>query len=105
MPQRNAKPATTLSGRDTAGVMMDVVLPLFAQGLIVRRPGVVSLAERLDADGRAIRRIGALRDRYGSGPVLLRLPLRDVAVVLSTSDVHRVLVDEAELFAPANREK
>src|SRR5215212_8986298 len=98
MPQRNAKSATTLSGRDTAGVVIDVVLPLFAQGLIVRRPRVVALAERLDADRRAIRRIGALRARYGPGPVLLRLPVRDVAVVLSPSDVQRVLVEEAELF-------
>src|SRR3954471_2128945 len=105
MPQRNAKPATTLSGRDTAGVMMDVVLPLFAQGVIARRPRVVALAERLDADRRGVGRIGALRDRYGPGPVLLRLPARDVALVLSPSDVQRVLVDEAEVFAPANREK
>jgi cytochrome P450 len=105
MPQRKANTATTLSARDTAGVMLDVVLPLFAQGVIVRRPPVVSLAERLDADRRAIGRIGALRDRCGPGPVLLRLPFRDVALVLSPPDVQRVLVDEAELFAPANREK
>jgi cytochrome P450 len=97
--------ATTLSAGDTARVVLDVVLPLFAQGLIVRRPRVVALAERLDADRRAIRRIGALRERYGPGPVLLRLPFRDVALVLSPSDVQRVLVEEAELFAPANREK
>jgi cytochrome P450 len=105
LAERDSKPATTVSARDTAGVMLDVVLPLFAQGLIVRRPRAVALAERLDADRRAIRRMSALRDRYGAGPVLLRLPLRDVAVVLSPSDVRRVLVDEAELFAPANREK
>jgi len=105
MPQHKAKPATTLSARDTAGVLLDVVLPLFAQGLIARRPRVVALAERLDADRRAIDRIGTLRQRCGPGPVLLRLPARDVALVLSPSDVQRVLVDEAELFAPANREK
>src|SRR5215207_4342136 len=105
MPQHKAKPATTLSARDTAGVLLDVVLPLFAQGLIARRPRVVVLAERLDADRRAIDRIGTLRQRCGPGPVLLRLPARDVALVLSPSDVQRVLVDEAELFAPANREK
>src|SRR5215210_7648769 len=105
MAQREAKPAPTISARETAGVLFDVVLPLFAQGLIVRRPHAVALAERLDADRRAIRRIGALRDRYGPGPMLLRLPVRDVAVVLSPADVHRVLVEEAELFAPANREK
>ena len=63
MPQLEAKPVTTLSAGDTAGVMLDVVLPLFAQGLLARRPRVVALAERLDADRRAIRRIGALRDR------------------------------------------
>src|SRR5215210_8980678 len=105
MPQHKAKPMTTLSAGDTGGVMMDVVLPLFAQGVIVRRPRVVALAEQLDADRRAIGRIGALRARYGPGPVLLRLPARDVALVLSPSDVQRVLVDEPELFAPANREK
>src|SRR3954451_1189739 len=105
MAQREARPATTLSARDTAGVMLDVMLPLFAQGVIVRRPRVVAVAERLDADRRAIRRSDALRDRSGPGPVLLRLPVRDVAVLLSPSDVHRVLVQEAELFVPANREK
>jgi len=105
MAQREAKQARTVWGRDTAGVMLDVVLPLLAQGLIVRRPRVVALAERLDADRRGIRRIARLRDRYGPGPGLLRLPLRDVAVVLSPADVHRVLVQEAELFTPANREK
>src|SRR5215212_7136363 len=105
MAQREAKPATTLSARDTAGVLSDLVLPLFAQGLIVRRPRVVALAERLDADRRAIRRLGVLRDRYGPGPVLLRLPVRDVALVLSPADVHRVLVQEAGVFTPANREK
>src|SRR3954468_7532706 len=98
-------PKMTLSARDTAGVVLDVVLPLFAQGLIVRRPRVVAVAERLDADRRAARRLAALRDRYGPGPVLLRLPLRDVALVLSPGDVRRVLVSDAELFAPANREK
>src|SRR3954466_3962579 len=98
-------PKMTLSARDTAGGVLDVALPLFAQGVIVRRPRVVAVAERLDADRRALRRVDAPRARYGPGPVLLRLPVRDVAVVLSPSDVHRVLVQEAELFVPANREK
>jgi cytochrome P450 len=100
-----AGPITRLSARDTAGVMLDVVAPLFAQGVIVRRPAVVAAAARLGADRRAVLRMGALRDRYGPGPVLLRLPARDVALVLSSADVHRVLVTEPELFAPANREK
>src|SRR3954462_9434895 len=105
MARSERDPKMTLSARDTAGVVLDVMLPLFAQGVIVRRPRVVAVAERLDADRRAIRRIEAPRDRYGAGPGLLRLPVRDVAVVLSPSDVHRVLVQEAELFVPANREK
>jgi cytochrome P450 len=93
------------SALDTAAAMSDVVLPLFARGVIVRRPRVVGMLDRMDADRRAVRRMQRLRARYGDGPVVLKLPLRTVALVLSPADVHRVLAETPEPFAAASREK
>jgi hypothetical protein len=93
------------SVRETAGVMADVVLPLAARGAIVRRPRVVGLLDRADADRRAVRRLQRLRRRHGRGPVLLRLPRRDVAVVLEPEHAHRVLEASPEPFATATLEK
>jgi hypothetical protein len=42
-----------------------VLAPLIARGVIVRRPRVVALEERLDADRREVRRLRRVRDRYG----------------------------------------
>lgn len=93
------------SASDTAGVVADVVTPLVARGVIVRRPRVVGVLDRADADRRAVRRLQLLRARYGDGPVLLRVPGRDVAFVLSPDHVRRVLEGSPEPFAVANPEK
>jgi cytochrome P450 len=93
------------SARDSAGVVADVVAPLAGRGVIVRRPRVVGVLDRMDADRRAVRRLQTLRHRYGDGPVLLRVPGREVAFVLSPSHVRRVLDGSPEPFAIANREK
>jgi hypothetical protein len=68
---------------ESLGVFMDVVVPNVAKGPIIRRPKVVGMAERMDLERRAVRRLQKLRDRYRTGPVMLRLPVRDQAVVLS----------------------
>lgn len=96
---------TTATRRDTARVVRDVLVPMLAVGVILRRPRVLAVAQRLDTDGRAVRRVKALRARYGDGPLLLRLPRRDVALVLAPDDVRRLLVETPEPFAAANREK
>jgi hypothetical protein len=62
------------SARDTAAVMADVVMPLFARGVIVRRPRIVGALDRLDADRRAVRRIQWLRSAYGEGPCFCGCP-------------------------------
>lgn len=90
---------------DTLRVGTQVMLPLVARGVIVRRPRVVALAERLDTDRRAVRRLQQLRSRYGPGPLLLRVPARPVALVLSPDHVHRVLDESPEPFAVASLEK
>jgi hypothetical protein len=69
-----------MSGRETAGVETDVVVPLLARGMIVRRPKVVNALDRLDADRRAVRRLRQLRSTHRPGPVLLAVPGRDVAL-------------------------
>lgn len=90
---------------DTARTVRDVFVPMLAQGVILRRPRMLALAERLDTDGRATRRIADLRSRYGNDPLLLRLPRRQVALVLDRDDVDRILVDTPEPFAAATVEK
>jgi hypothetical protein len=95
----------TMSARDTAAAVAEVLAPTIAKGVIIRRPGVVSLAERFDADSRAVRRMQRLRATYGPGPVLLRVPGRDVALVLAEDHVKRILTETPEPFAAATREK
>ena len=95
----------TMSVGDTVGVVAGVILPTFAKGAIIRRPGPVALAERLDLDRRAVRRVQRLRATYGAGPVLLKIPIRRQAILLAPGDVRRVLDGAPEPFSPASSEK
>lgn len=81
---------------DTLRTVGRVLAPLVGRGLLLRRPPVVSMAERFDLDRRAVAQLRDLRERYGDGPLRLRLPWREVAVVLSAEDVHRVLQSSPE---------
>ena len=90
---------------DTLALALDVLAPTFAKGVIVRRPKVVALAERFELDRRAIQRMQKLRDKYGSGPLMLPLPLRKQAIVLAPEHVRRVLDESPEPFATASSEK
>ena len=56
---------------DTLSFAGGVIIPTMARGAIIRRPKMVALAERLNLDQRAVRRVQALRDKYGTGPLLL----------------------------------
>ena len=90
---------------DTAALALDVLAPTFAKGVIVRRPRVVALAERLGLDERAVRRMQKLRDKYGDGPLMLPLPIRRQAVLLAPQHVRRVLDGSPEPFSAASSEK
>ncbi len=90
---------------DTLGFHLDLTVPTLAKGLILRRPWVTRIADWLDLDRRAIRRMSALRDRYGHGPVLLRLPIRNEALLLEPGQVERVLKNSPHPFAVASSEK
>ncbi len=90
---------------ETVGVVAGIVVPLVARGLIVRRPRVTALQQRLDVDARAVKRLQRLRRRYGPGPLRLRIPGRSLAVVLDARDARRVLEESPVPFSPATREK
>lgn len=90
---------------DTVRVLGGVVLPLLQRGVIVRRPLMTRLVDRLEADRKAVRLLQDLRHRYGRGPLRLRIPGRRMVVVLSPEHVHRVLAGSPEPFHPATREK
>src|SRR4051794_9075894 len=109
----NPAPGHTLAARgvpratavESARVAVQILAPLVARGLIIRRPGPVALSARWDLDARAVRLLQHLRDRHGDGPLRLRVPGRAVAVVLGPADVHRILRDCPEPFTPATKEK
>lgn len=93
------------SALDTLAVALEVFVPNVAKGVIVRRPKVVAMAERMELDRRAVRRMQRLHNKYGSGPLMLRLPIRKQAVLFAPEDVHRVLRESPEPFATASSEK
>jgi hypothetical protein len=76
-----------------------------AKGVIIRRPTTLAIADWLDLDRRAIRTLQRLWAEYGSGPLMLRIPGRSLAVILDPEDVHRVLAESPDPFATATPEK
>jgi cytochrome P450 len=102
-PADGALPQASLL--DTVALAVDVLAPTFAKGVIIRRPGAVGLAERWQLDTRAVQRMQKLRNKYGQGPLMLPLPIRKQAVVLSPEHVYRVLNESPDPFSPASSEK
>lgn len=109
---RGASPAlqrrsglTQASLIDTLAVLLQVMLPTFAKGVIIRRPHMTAMAERLDLDRRAVRRLQRLRAKHGTAPLMLRLPVRNQAVILDPAHVHRILQETPSPFSPASSEK
>ncbi|WP_344233256.1 cytochrome P450 [Kribbella hippodromi] len=95
----------TASALDSGLALRDVLLPIVAQGPILRRPQLGTVAERLRVDDRALARVRRLREKYGDGPLMLRVPGRSIALVLAAADVHRLLDETPEPFAAATTEK
>lgn len=89
---------------ETLAVITDVVLPNLARGTIRRRLSVAGLSERSNTGERAVYLLARLQERYGRGPLLLKLPFRRHALVLDPQDVDKVLQGSPEMFAPATWE-
>src|SRR5690349_24647538 len=77
--------------RDSVRVGLSVLAPILAQGVMRRGPRVVRLVQRFDLEGRSSRTLERLRHRYGEGPLVLAVPGRSVAMVLSGDHVRRLL--------------
>jgi cytochrome P450 len=90
---------------DKLGIIFDVLLPTVAKGILLRRPAMMALTERFDMDRRAIRRLQKVRDKYGNGPLLLRVLGRKHALILARDDLARVLAEAPSPFTPASDEK
>ncbi len=103
MPERMRLPQAGV--RDTAAYVSEVLAPNVAKGVIIRRPAVVGMAQRMGLDRRAVRRLQHMRDKYGRGPVHIPLPLRPQAVILAPEHAHRVLDNTPEPFAAAETMK
>lgn len=101
--KRYSLPQATIA--ETVGFVGGVVLPVLARGVIIRRPRVVGLAERLDVDSKAVQRVQRLRAKYGSGPLLMKVPFRRQALILDSEHVHQVLDGTPEIFSTASMEK
>lgn len=106
--------AEAVAGRDpvpragwvqSAAVLAEVAVPTIAKGIIIRRRGAMALAERLNLDQRALRRLERLRANSGPGPVMISLPGRKIAFVLAPGDVGRVLENSPVPFATSTPEK
>ncbi|MFF0342797.1 cytochrome P450 [Kribbella sp. NPDC004875] len=93
------------SGVDSGRILRDVLVPVIAQGAVLRRPRVGVIAERLRVDDRALDCVRRMRRPYGDGPVLLRIRDRTLALVLAPADVHRLLTETPEPFAAATGTK
>jgi cytochrome P450 len=90
---------------DTVRAVARVLAPLVAQGPIIRRPVMTWAAGRFGWDAGAIDVLADLRARYDGGPVLLRVPGRDVGLVLRREDVGRALRDSPQPFAASTVDK
>jgi len=90
---------------ETLAVMGDVFLPTIAKGVIIRRPAILALAERFDLDRRAIRRMQRLRNKYGTGPLMIDLFGRRLVLLFDPAHVHRVLAETPAPFATSTLEK
>lgn len=101
----NAGPLPTASLRDTLAILCQVLAPNIAKGVIIRRPHVVGVAERLSLDARAVQRMQSLSEKYGRGPLMLKVPMKSMAVVLDPADANDVLEHTPTPFSPNEQAK
>ncbi|SFK00371.1 Cytochrome P450 [Amycolatopsis sacchari] len=95
----------TASRLDTLKVATGVLGPVLAGGVIKRRPKVMGLLEKAQADTSAVQILQDLRAKYAAPLVRLAVPGRSFALVLSADEVGHVLAESPEPFSPANLEK
>ena len=87
------------------GTLVQAGGPLFAKGIILRRPTIVRWLQASGLERLGVATLQRLRARHGAGPAILTLGFRDVAVLLAPRDVRRLLDETPVPFSPDTREK
>ena len=105
IPSAPAAALPRISLAETVVLLLSAGGPLFAKGIIVRRPAVVRLLQTTGLERTGVKALQALRRRYGEGPLLLRLPFREQAVLLAPDHVRHVLAETPEPFESDSSEK
>lgn len=90
---------------DTLKVATAVLGPTLAGGVIKRRPKVMGLLAKMQADTGAVEVMQNLRSRYTAPLLELAVPGRSLALVLAAEEVGHILAESPEPFSPASLEK
>lgn len=104
-PQLQQKTAAHASAVDTARIFKTVLAPTLAKGVIKRRPPVEAAVQHHELDTKALRLLQELCDKYGSGPLILDIPLRPQVLLLDPIHVQQVLKETPVPFSTASQEK
>ncbi|WP_265522397.1 cytochrome P450 [Oerskovia flava] len=94
-----------LTPTESVRLVTGVLLPLVAQGAIVRRPRVTAWAERRQVDRSGGSLLASLRGRYDGAPLELRLGPRSMVVATAPEHVETLLAGSPDPFTPASAEK
>jgi cytochrome P450 len=94
-----------ISVGDTLKIGLGVGLPTLAMGPIIRRRGVMKVAETMDFISQAVKTLQGMREKHGAGPIMMNIFGRKQAVLLNYDDVRRVLDETPEPFATVSSEK
>ncbi|EON31597.1 cytochrome P450 [Gordonia terrae C-6] len=89
---------------DTGRVLLGVLAPVIAEGVVARRKTMVRLGGRLDTHGRAARVLNGLRSRHDADALALTFP-RSMVLALRPPAVTATLHGTPEPFTPASKEK
>ncbi|RUR40810.1 cytochrome P450 [Vreelandella populi] len=95
----------TASFSETLSFLLKVMAPNIAKGVIIRRPGVMHMAEHWALDKRSVKQVQAFNNKYGKGPLLFKTPFKPMALVLDPEDANRVMEETPEPFATAESAK
>jgi cytochrome P450 len=90
---------------DTLGIFSSIMLPTFGKGILIRRPTMVTAAQRLGFDTAAVKTMQRLRRKHGPASLLLPIPGRPQLLLLDPGDVANVLNHTPTLFRTDTNEK
>lgn len=100
-----AQKVSRLSWIESVATLLQAGGPLFAKGIILRRPTIVRWLQASGLERLGVAALQRVRARHGSGPAILKLGVRDEAVLVAPDDVRRLLDETPVPFSPDTREK